>query len=324
MGHGACRQGASVLSLIGGRIPVTVLGGYLGAGKTTIVARLLETTTQRIAVLINDFGEVNIDADRIARRSDDVIELTNGCVCCALVDGFIETLERIRAWESPPEHLVIEPSGVADAMAVGQYAHLPGFRLAGVCVAVDVGAPELLEDPKIGPTVRHQIERADLILATKTDLLEPGARESQTEIIRMLTPAPIIRVVNGAVASDVLLGVQTQAVRIDSGLFDEPLPHPPVRSAAVQWRATDRPALERWITMAPASVLRAKGFVPTEPGLGIDVDLVGRRTHVAEIVDVSGADEGTFVVLELAPEDEPDGLSQAVREWLAARPPRSA
>ncbi len=310
-------------------IGVTVVGGYLGAGKTTIISRLLEgaaddgRSPQRIAVLVNDFGQVNIDAARIARRTDDVIELSNGCVCCALLDSFVETLDAILDWPDPPDHLVIEPSGVADPMSVAQYAYMPGFELAGVAVAVDMDAVVTqLDDKRIGPSIRRQIERADLILATKLDLAEDLA-DAQRCLAEMQT-GPVLDVVDGYVDPAILLGtmsgegdddgrnvVTSRAPSLDTT--------PELESTVIQLEPlseADRPALTLWLAAAPPSVLRAKGTVPCIEGGTFDVDLVGRRSQVIRRSGTTAGDNSP--VLVLAEPGDP-----AVTEWLATRWPRS-
>ena len=117
------------------RIPFTLLGGYLGAGKTTLLNRLLvDAHGQRIAVLVNDVGAVNVDAALIADHDGETLELTNGCVCCAIADDFVTTLERVRAMAPKPDRVVMELSGVAEPARLVPWANTTGFRLDGVVV----------------------------------------------------------------------------------------------------------------------------------------------------------------------------------------------
>src|SRR5689334_9991881 len=96
-------------------IPLTVIGGFLGAGKTTLVNHLLRGGHgRRIAVMVNDFGAINIDAELVADRAADTISLANGCICCSIGDSLMLALIELLHRPDPPEHLVIEASGVAD------------------------------------------------------------------------------------------------------------------------------------------------------------------------------------------------------------------
>ncbi|MTA40145.1 MAG: GTP-binding protein, partial [Actinobacteria bacterium] len=95
-------------------IPVHVIGGYLGSGKTTLLNALLESAQEPIAVIVNDFGEVNIDGSLISAVHDDVIELTNGCICCAVGTSLADVLFTILDRAELPSQIVIEASGVAD------------------------------------------------------------------------------------------------------------------------------------------------------------------------------------------------------------------
>ena len=114
------------------KVPVTVLGGYLGAGKTTALNALLASATERLAVLVNDFGSVGIDAALISGASGGVVELRNGCICCSLADGFVSALSAVTSFEPAPDRLVIEASGVSELTQVASWAHLPGLRLDAV------------------------------------------------------------------------------------------------------------------------------------------------------------------------------------------------
>ena len=95
-------------------IEVSVIGGYLGAGKTTLVNHILREASERVAVMVNDFGEINIDETLIDSSNENTISLTNGCICCSLVDGFATALESVLSFRPRPTRLVIEASGVAD------------------------------------------------------------------------------------------------------------------------------------------------------------------------------------------------------------------
>ena len=95
------------------RLPLLVVGGYLGAGKTTLVNALLaDPQGQRIAVLVNDFGEIGIDEGLLAADDGDVLSLANGCVCCSLADGFADALDRVRTMAGRLDRVVVEVSGV--------------------------------------------------------------------------------------------------------------------------------------------------------------------------------------------------------------------
>ncbi|WP_025897074.1 CobW family GTP-binding protein [Sneathiella glossodoripedis] len=96
-------------------LPVTVISGFLGSGKTTLVNRLLKSTTnERLLVLVNDFGDIAIDQDLIMAEEDGMISLANGCVCCSMGGELYEAFDRILSISPPPDHLVIEASGVAE------------------------------------------------------------------------------------------------------------------------------------------------------------------------------------------------------------------
>ena len=147
--------------------------GNLGAGKTTLVNHVLRhNAARRFAVLVNDFGQINIDADLIAGQEDGTIALTNGCVCCSLAGGFVVVLSALRERQPPPEHVIVEASGVSDPHKIAQYGHMPGDRLDGTVVVADAEAVrQRAADPRCGAQVRQQLLGADLLVLNKSDLV---------------------------------------------------------------------------------------------------------------------------------------------------------
>ncbi|SVE58058.1 uncharacterized protein METZ01_LOCUS510912, partial [marine metagenome] len=120
-------------------LPFTVLGGFLGSGKTTLLNRLLNLTTQtRYAVLVNDFGELNIDEHLIAQHDGETIALANGCMCCSMADGFISTLATVMDRADQFDQMVVEASGVSNPRRIMDIAKLdPGLSPNGAIVLVD-------------------------------------------------------------------------------------------------------------------------------------------------------------------------------------------
>jgi G3E family GTPase len=192
-------------------IETTVIGGYLGSGKTTLLRHILENGVgERIAVLVNDFGEVAIDSSLIRSVTDDMIELSNGCVCCSLAGGFIEALVRLRDRPNPPPHLVIEASGVSDPGTLAELGHMPGFRRGATVVVVDAEqVRSQLTDRYLASTIRRSILAADLLICNKIDLVSPETLTDLRELLAEMTDAPIIETSHAKVPPAVLIGMLT-------------------------------------------------------------------------------------------------------------------
>ena len=155
-------------------IPLTLISGYLGTGKTTLINNLLRTTKKKIALLVNDFGDVNIDESLIEARTDSVLSIAGGCVCCSYGNELIETLESMNSNEILPDHIVLEASGIALPSKIIQTISLMDFlSFHGTVLLTDVSRlMSQLNDVYISDTISLQIEQHDLLVLNKTDLLK--------------------------------------------------------------------------------------------------------------------------------------------------------
>lgn len=287
-------------------IPVTVVGGFLGAGKTTYLNHLLRTGRARYAVLVNDFGAVNIDAGLIARHDGTTMTLTNGCVCCSIGGGFLDTLGTILDDAIPFDHIIIEASGVGDPWRIAEIALVePSLRLNAVVVLADATRIEtLLADPRVGDTVRHQFDRADLVLLTKTDLIGADA----------------IRVAAAAIAAlrdDVQIVATSPQALPDLPVTGRTLTSP-FRADAVADTAIHEQQFKRWsyqrcgsfnrarlevaLRMLPPSLLRLKGACPCDTG-ALLLQMVGSDWSMTPVAESKDHD---ILLVGVGTEDLPD------------------
>lgn len=262
---------------LGGRVPVTLLAGYLGAGKTTVVNQLLASTERRLAILVNDVGQIAVDAELLSRRTDGVIELTNGCVCCSLAGGFVDALEEIRS-RPRPDHVVIELSGVAEPARIAPWASTAGFRLDGVMTLVDIDQiADRHNHPRTRDTVERQIGASDVVLRTKIDLASPADASEANKLIARLAPsAPVVDVVDGMIDEALLLGVHRNEPAVEA---THPVPNPH-HVEVVDRPFKDRDGLDDWLAQRSPEVVRIKGTVCCADGSTWRVDVVGARQRV--------------------------------------------
>lgn len=252
-------------------LPMTVISGYLGAGKTTLINRLLaEDHGLRLLVMVNDFGAINIDAALIETTGDDTIALTNGCVCCTMGADLFMALGDALDQTPRPDHLIVEASGIADPAAIANAAIAePEMSYAGIITLVDAqNAADLLNDPLIAPQVTQQITAADMVILTKTD--SPDAALSDQLATLGARPPTLL---GTAPLADLLFGL-TPLPRGRSAA-----PHP----AYASWQhdsdmVVDRRVLGDKLANRPDGMYRLKGFVQTNDG-GYEVHVVGRYVH---------------------------------------------
>jgi G3E family GTPase len=186
------------------RIPVLVVSGFLGSGKTTLVRRLLEDAQAhgvRAAIVSNEFGELGIDAALLGRMQDDYVELRGGCVCCKLSDQLVETLQRLRE-RVDPDRVIVETSGVA--LPYDTQLHFAREPIAGWiaddAAVVVVNAEQLAAGRDLEGTFEQQVSSADLLVLNQLDRVPESGIEGLEAKLRELEPeAPILRSVHADV-----------------------------------------------------------------------------------------------------------------------------
>ena len=308
-------------------IPVTVLVGFLGGGKTTLLNRILTQAERKFAVIVNDFADLSIDAKLVSRREEQLIELSNGCICCTLRGDLLEELKRLS--DAPDiDYILVESTGLGEPLPIAQTFYMDDLqqrvRLDNLVSVIDAAnfwryyeseAPDENnpdETIALAPLLMDQIEFANTIVLNKVDLADPDAVNALEALARQLNPsARILRAQYGNVPLSELLDTQ----RYD---YEQGFEHPDWEE---EWHKTgseseeygfssfvyrsDRPfAWERFEAMLQQwhpSIVRCKGlavFADHDP-----VILQQAGAHVAlDILDFS--DEPTDAPALPSPADE--------------------
>ena len=221
------------------KIPATIVTGFLGAGKTTLIRHLLQNAEgRRIALIINEFGDLGVDGDILKGcgdatcREEDVMELSNGCICCTVADDFVPTMEKLLDRDTPPDHIVIETSGLALPQPLVRAFNWPGIStrvtVDGVVTVVDgkavaegrfahdlaaIDAQRAADDnldheTPLSELFEDQIACADMIVVNKSDLLDTHEAEALASRLKSESRdgVQVVRATLGALPVDVLLG----------------------------------------------------------------------------------------------------------------------
>jgi cobalamin biosynthesis protein CobW len=321
-----------------GRIPATIVTGFLGAGKTTLIRHLLQNPGGRkIALIVNEFGDVGFDGQVLADCSseacspDEIIELANGCICCTVADDFLPAMEKILSRTEPPDHIVIETSGLALPQPLVKAFTWPSVKarvtVDGVVTVVDASAvaegrvasdeAKLAEQRAKDLSLRHddpieelfedQLRCADLIVVSKIDLVdEAGLARVDRAIAEDRRPeARTVRIAHGMLPADILLG-QSAAAESDSQnrkshheLEGEEHDHDDFDTFVLNVDAGDRAAFEMCVrdAMAIDGVLRIKGVVGLYgKGASLAVQAVGPRVETWFVRDGEDRKLGLVVI----------------------------
>jgi cobalamin biosynthesis protein CobW len=286
------------------KIPATVVTGFLGAGKTTLIRHMLENAKgRRIALIINEFGDVGVDGEILKGcgdalcREEDVIELANGCICCTVADDFVPTMRKLLDRPDPPQHIVIETSGLALPQPLVRAFNWPEIKsrvtVDGVVTVVDAKAlaegrfaddeeavqaqraadPNLDHENPIEELFEDQLNCADMVIVNKTDLLGAGEHDQVTGDLKakVRSGTRLVPTRHGAIDIAALLGLAAAAEddmqnRLSHHEMEGEEQHDHddfVTFIVSLGQVADREALLKRIaaTIASHDILRIKGFV---------------------------------------------------------------
>ena len=309
-------------------IPITVIGGYLGAGKTTLLNSLLrQAGGRRLAVIVNDFGELGIDAELLRTESDAedgasaIVNLANGCVCCTLGDDLQSTLRELAHIQPVVEHIVIEASGVADPRSAAAWGTVPGFLPGGVVVLAAADAVQRnARDRYVGSEVVRQLVGADLLVVTKADRCKRAEVDDVIDWLDTQSSAPVIVVTGGDVGVDLVLGTVHE---VDDGIGLDGVPGHEVGlgEVYVTWskptEVVGEDRLAAFLDALPDGVLRLKGFVDLRQPSGVVAShLVQVVGHTVSITPSASPGSRAFEAIGIAEVLDVGSLDANAEEYL--------
>lgn len=275
-------------------IPFTVIGGFLGSGKTSLLNHVLSHAKgRRLYAMVNDFGALNIDAELVASQNGNQIALSNGCVCCSIGDDFTRALFSLLQEDPLPDHIIVEASGVADPARIAAFASIDRqLRFNGVATLVDATAYQMhAHDPHLADNYAQQIKAADVLLISKTDLVTRAEIDAVHGALAATKPdTPRLEISHGNAPLDVVLGLEAT---MPESRFT-PLQDHGLRSFATHI-SPDMPRatmIEKIESLAP-HLLRAKGVLTDSDGAYVIHYAAGRIA----LEPHEGKSSGHFVLI---------------------------
>jgi G3E family GTPase len=297
-------------------IPVSVVGGFLGSGKTTLLNRLLrENDERRLGLIVNDFGDINIDEKLIVARDEDMVSLANGCICCSIGNDFLRALISLVTRPDPPEQIIIEASGVADPLRIGAIARADkALRLQGIFVLVDV-TKYLTQcvDPLLADTVSAQVQAADLLVLTKSDISTVTEVEAVSCLLEKEKPGAL-QVVSSPeeLPASLLFDFADGTGGTDGVAAHRHAPHDVFWTGSISNDLVCDIARLKQVLALQVGLLRCKGFVRTAEGAWRVVQWVAGRLDVTPLIADRAPIENSLVYIGVG--ERPAGLDQALKD----------
>ena len=280
-------------------IPLTLISGYLGTGKTTLINNLLRTTKKKIALLVNDFGDVNIDESLIEARTESVMSIAGGCVCCSYGNELIETLESMSSSKFLPDHVVLEASGIALPSKIIQTISLMDFlSFHGTVLLTDASRlTSQLNDVYISDTISLQIEQHDLLVLNKTDLLsEDELSDCIDTVSKRFEIRKFLKTVNAHIEEkDMLLDFDpSERDKSDKIKLEKKQEHGFISSTIKPTGTINTDALSMLLQDPIYNIERAKGFFKNKKGEACTIQYDGLTL---EIKKTENEKDPVFVVI---------------------------